>query len=229
MSQSPIVVTDDNPGASVQSFLYVPDSLIADPTRIVTQPIVVGAGTYKRGQVLGLSQVQPIDGKAAAANKGNGTLTGLVTLSAFTGNYVLTATSDTEFSVVNPEGESLGTATVGTAFASDEIGFLLTAGSTAFVAGDVFAVTVFDALAVFVASVPTANDGSQVPSAILAEDVTTTQDVTTGAYVAGEFNLGSLVYDKSWSPAALSNALRVYGIHTRRAVGAAPPSNNSAP
>ena len=229
MSQTPTVVTDDTNAPLVQSFQYVPDSLIVDPTRIITQPIVLGAGTYKRGQVVGLSQVQPIDGKAAATNTGNGTLGALVTLSAFTGNYVLTATSATEFSVVNPEGENIGTATVGEAFASTEIGFLLTAGGTAFVAGDVFAVTVFDAVGVFKGSVATASDGSQEPSAILSEDVVCTQDVATGAYVAGEFNLNSMVFDASWSPAALTNALRKYGIHAKRAVSAAPPSNNSAP
>lgn len=229
MSQVTTLVTDDPARPAVQVFQYVPDSLVVDPTKIVTQPIVLGPGTYQRGAVLGLAQNQPIEGKAAATNTGNGTLGSLSTRSAFTGDYVLTATSGTEFSVVNPEGENLGTATVGVAFDSTEIGLLLTAGTTAFVVGDRFTVTVFDAVGVFVASVATATDGSQDPSAILTEDVTCTEDVTAGAYVAGEFNLGSLVYGSTWNPASLTNALRKYGIHAKRAVSAAPPSNNSAP
>lgn len=231
MTLNVTTITDDPSLSGVQAALYIPDSLVADPTKIVTQPIVLGPGTYVRGAVLGLQNVQPIEGKATSTNTGNGTLSALTTLSPFTGNYVLTATSDTEFSVVNPEGTNLGTATVGTAFTSAEIGFLLTAGATAFVVGDSFTVTVFDAIGLFVLSKPSATDGSQVPSAILVEGVTVAagDEVSAGAYVAGEYNLNSMTYDPSWSPAALVNALRLYGIHAKRAVSAAPPSNNAVP
>lgn len=50
----------------------------------------------------------------------------------------LTATSATSFSVVGSVSGSLGTATVGTPFTSAQIDFTITAGGTAYVAGDVW-------------------------------------------------------------------------------------------
>jgi len=52
-------------------------------------------------------------------------------------------------------------------------------------------------------SVRTAVDGSQNPVAILAEDVdTTAADVVAPVYLAGEFDINSLVWDASWATEA---------------------------
>lgn len=49
-------------------------------------------------------------------------------------------------------------------------------------------------------SVRTAVDGSQSPVAILCEDVdSTAADVVAPVYVAGEFDIASLVWDASWA------------------------------
>jgi flagellar hook protein FlgE len=52
----------------------------------------------------------------------------------------MTAIDATHFAVSGSVSGALGTATVGTAFTSPQIGFTLAAGSTAFVAGDAFTV-----------------------------------------------------------------------------------------
>lgn len=215
------------PGA--YSAHYTPDQLIIDPRTLVSEPILLGAGTYKRGAVLGLQSAYPIAAAAGATNTGNGTAGALTTsLTSQIGDYVLTATSDTVFALVDPQGNALGDVTVGTAFAG-EIGVTVTAGTTAFVAGDTFTLTVSDAVGVFVACVKTATDGSADPVAILSDDVTATSTVSAGAYVAGEFNGASLSYDSGWNPALLFASLRKVGIHAKASVSAAPPSNNSAP
>lgn len=53
-----------------------------------------------------------------------------------------TATSATSFSVVGSVSGSLGTATVGTPFTSAQIDFTITAGGTAYVAGDVWTISI---------------------------------------------------------------------------------------
>jgi hypothetical protein len=90
----------------------------------------------------GLVVVQAAAGAIASshpANVGNGTIGSLSTLAnSQYGTYVLTATSATQFNVVDPGGDQIGVATVGTAFAGPQVGFTITAGGTAFAAGDIF-------------------------------------------------------------------------------------------
>lgn len=79
---------------------------------------------------------------AAGANTGNGTIGSLALKSgAMLGAYTVTMTAATTFSVLAPDGRELATGTTGVAY-SDEIGFTVTAGGTAFVAGDHFTVTI---------------------------------------------------------------------------------------
>jgi len=229
MSLNPVVMGDNAQRPGVSASIYRPDQLIADSRNLVSQPVLLAAGTYKRGQVLGLQSVNSLEAVAAATNAGNGTIGALSTVSANTGAYTVTATSATDFAVVSPEGVALGVATVGTAFTSAEIGLTLTAGATAFAAGDLFTVTAFDATGIYAPSVRTATDGSQDPSAIMADDLTLSVPGTAGAYVAGEFNLNALTYDASWSPALLTAALRKYGLYAKSSISAAAPLNNSAP
>lgn len=73
------------------------------------------------------------------AGTGNGTLTayrGGATALAQT--FTITATSATSFDVVGSISGSIGPATVGTPFAHTRVEFTISAGGTAFVAGDVF-------------------------------------------------------------------------------------------
>lgn len=76
-----------------------------------------------------------------------------------------------------------------------------------------------------VLSVKNAADGSQNPVAILADDADASGGpVQAGAYIAGEFNAGALIFDASWQVAALKTALRPQGIYVKNAVSAADPT-----
>lgn len=228
-NQSYIRENPQHPSMSTQVFL--PDQLIADARNLVTQPILVGAGILKRGTVLGQVTSNPVQAAAGASNTGNGTLGGIsVGPAVEVGVYTLTATASTTFAVVDPEGNTVGTATAGTAFTSNEINLTITAGQTAFAVGDTFTISVFDAIGVFVKCVRTATDGSQVPLAILVDDVDASGGpILSGGYVAGEFNDNALIYDASWSLPQLVASMRLYGLHVKNSISAAPPVNNSAP
>lgn len=231
MGLTPSLIGDNQQAPGIAAQVYLPDQLIADAKLLVSQPIILGAGTLKRGTVLGQQTPNPIEAAAAAGNTGNGTIGSLNVLSGYkTGVYTAVATAATVFAVTDPEGNALGNASTGVAFAGGGIGFTLTAGGTAFAVGDTFNITVSDAVGAYIACVKTASDGSQVPVAILADDADASAGwITTGAYVAGEFNANALTYDSSWSLPALVAALRSNTIFVKSAVSGAPPSNNSAP
>ena len=220
----------DNPQQpGIQAETYIPDQLIAGNLKLVSDTITLAAGTLQRGTVLGQQTIGA--GTAAAgkpaggANTGNGTISAItIEPNAQTGNYVLTALSATDFEVVGPDGRRLAEATAGTLY-SDQISFTITAGGTAFVAGDGFTVTVAAGSGNYIESVKTAVDGSQYPSAILADYADASGGaVITGAYVMGEFNENALIYDASWSIATLKPALRPVGIFLKNFVSAADPT-----
>jgi hypothetical protein len=221
------------PGDYAQA--YFPDQLLVQgPYK--TEPIVLGAGTLPRGSVLGRQTafqiiVTPNGAGTGGANTGNGTVGSFVYEAGREfGNFIVLFTSATAFGVTDPEGFSLGTGTVGTAFVgtpsggSAEIGFTITAGSTAFVAGDGFLLNQTQTQGNYILSVSTASDGSQVPSAILADNADASAGpVKAGAYVFGEFNQNAINFDSSWTLNTLYPALRQYGIFLKFAVSAADP------
>jgi flagellar hook protein FlgE len=76
-----------------------------------------------------------------ATNVGTGTVSGLgATASTVAETVTLTAISATQFSVVGSVSGALGTATVGTPFASGPIDLTINAGATAFAVGDTITV-----------------------------------------------------------------------------------------
>lgn len=223
----PVNSVGNNPQQpGIRADVYVPDQLIAGGLQIVSQPIILAAGKLPRGSVLGMITSSTAVTTAAGENTGNGTI-GAVTVGADAklGNYLLTATAATTFKVVDPEGTTLANATVGTAYTQGGLGFTITAGATAFVAGDEFVIDVNDAVGQFILSVKGASDGSQVPSAILADHADATAGpVNAGAYVQVEVNGRALHYDPSWTLPALTAALRQYAIHVKSSVSAADPT-----
>ena len=216
------------------SWSYYPDQLIAGHRNLVTQPIVLAGGAFqRRGTVLGQQTSFTLAVAAAAGNVGNGALSALApdagveySGSGALPSYVIKATDPTHFSVTDPEGALVGTAVAGTPFASNELSFTITAGATAFAAGDSLTVTATPGTGTYVPCVKTATDGSQVPSAILADDTDASLGpVKAGAYVAGEFNMRAVIADASWTtPALLVTALRAFGIFLKSAVSAADPT-----
>src|SRR5262249_48279766 len=78
---------------------------------------------------------------ANSGNAGNGTVsTPSLLMGAQAGTYTINFTSTMGYSVVAPNGTTIGAGTVGTAFAN-QLGFTVTAGSKAFNAGDSFSIT----------------------------------------------------------------------------------------
>ena len=75
-------------------------------------------------------------------------------------DFTITFSSATSAAVVGSVSGSLGTATVGTKFTSTKISFLLTAGSTAFVNTDAFAVSTTAQAYTDIAGATIANPGS---------------------------------------------------------------------
>lgn len=95
------------------------------------------------GLVLSHAPGAPSAAIPGVANHGNGTVGTISAGPAVQGGvYTLTATAATTFDVIDPDGVNLGTATAGTAFTSAELNLTVTAGGTAFQAGDTFEINV---------------------------------------------------------------------------------------
>ncbi|MDC9591314.1 head decoration protein [Xenorhabdus sp. XENO-10] len=73
----------------------------------------------------------------------------------------------------------------------------------------------------YVVSKKGAGDGSQIPSAILVDNVDTTADsVRGGVYLMGEFNQRRVIFDESWTLPELKTPLRAFSIFLRDSVQA---------
>jgi Bacteriophage lambda head decoration protein D len=147
-------------------------------------------------------------------------------VAAIPGNYLITLISATQGTVVNPNGDVLGTATMGTAFTNPEINFTLTTGGSP-AAGDAFEVTtsVLPMAGLAKVCIATAVDGSDVPYGVLVDYCDPTSgNVNAGVYLMGEFNANAIIYDSSWSVPALKVACARSGMFFKTAVTAGDPS-----
>lgn len=154
--------------------------------------VKAGSGIIRAGDPFGLISLVPAAGTVApkvGGNTGNGTCvkdaTTPVTAGAMLGTYTVTMTAATTFNVTRPDGYLLGTGIAGTAF-NDTIKFMLTAGSTAFVAGDgfTFPVTAAAGGGKAVPNVAGASDGSQVTMGLIIYPIDATSvDVPVAALV----------------------------------------------
>ncbi|HHS9742170.1 TPA: head decoration protein [Raoultella ornithinolytica] len=96
---------------------------------------------------------------------------------------------------------------------------VLTASTALYKRGTVLGVVT--ASGKYTLSVATATDGSQVPKAILADDVNATAaDVLAGVYLMAEVNQNRITFDPSWTLSTLKMALRPFGIFLRDSVQA---------
>lgn len=125
------------------------------------------------GAVLGRSTVgTPANAVAVGGNTGNGTVSASPTrqAGAQVGTYRIVFIAATVFEVFDPQGTSVGIGRTGVAFAS-QLGFTITAGGTAFVAGDAFTIAVPAGDNLVRRSVSTAVDGSQFPLFVTSQDI----------------------------------------------------------
>jgi hypothetical protein len=122
-----------------------------------TADVVLDAGLVLTDTSAGTASI------VAGTNTGNGTLGSFAPGGEIAdGTYVIKLTAATTFAVAAPNGDALPAGTVGTAYADAQIGFTVTAGGTAFVAGDSFTITVRPADLDYVPWT-----GTGLPSAIL--------------------------------------------------------------
>ncbi|MDR6431297.1 head decoration protein [Brucella pseudogrignonensis] len=152
---------------------------------------------------------------ATAGNAGNGTLTVATPATnskVKNGAYRIVATSETVFSVEDPNGVGIGNATAGTAF-NKEVKFTIAAGSNAFAVGDSFELLIgaetpgdFQA----VAFDPEGDDGSEIPAVIALYSAATDVDETVGISVisrASEVNGHCLSWPENITAATKAAAI----------------------
>lgn len=225
----PVTTIGDNPFVPGSAgYLYKSDQLIAGDFKLVTRgdAQITGGLALPRGTVLGKVTIGAVSSAAkGGGNTGNGTNTLLSAgTRSKTGVYQVRFLTATTYTVTDPQGEALPNGVNG-AYANPAINFTITAGGTAFVAGDGFDITVAAGASTWKKSVTTAVDGSQFPLGILIDDADASGgDVNGGVYLTGEFNENRVVYDVSWTLAALKDALRPYSIFLKSAIIADPPT-----
>ncbi|WP_321504049.1 head decoration protein [Breoghania sp.] len=162
---------------------------------------------------------------AGAGNTGDGTLTlsdPAVTTAAKEGIYTVTCTEPAAdggtFNVEGPDGKSVGTAKVGTAFAK-QIKFTIADGATDFAAGDSFTVTVTaDVIGSNAGKVvawdPAGTDGSEVAYGFACNEATAPdgEDLVGGLVVLSRMALcfaGGIAWPDGVTPAQKSAVLEV--------------------
>jgi len=197
---------------------FVPDNLIAGDAEFVTKAVTIRSGrSLVRGTVL--EEYTP--GTAASAaksggNTGNGTLTLDASTPVLTGaapgvytvRLITAAANAGTFRVTDPSGRVLGDIGVGSTF-SNQIKFATADGSTDFIVGDGFDITVTATGQKYQAVTSDVN-----AKYILAEDCdATSTDKTTVAYVTGKFNSRALTLGAGATLAGVTARLEGRGIH----------------
>lgn len=163
-----------------------------------------------------------ISSAAGGTNTGNGTMGSLSVAgyAAKVGVYTVEFDDATHFVMTDPTGAEVGHGTTGVAFKAGGLGFTITAGGTAFVPGDSFAVTVAAGSGKYKPFDPANVDGSQVPAGILfaTKDVTSVDKQAAVVKRQCEVNASELVWPTGMSAAAIALAtatLKTLGIIAR--------------
>jgi head decoration protein D len=188
--------------------------------------VVSGTLACAIGQVLGKITIGAITA-AAPVGTGNGTCTLLTTgATAKVGAYTVKFSSATAFTVTDPNGVQL-TNGVNGAYTDSQINFTITAGGTAFVAGDTITITVAAGSGKWSQVTPAAVDGTQNAAGVLiggAFTATLGADATAVAVTRGPaiLKLNGLVWTSGMSSpqktAALAQ-LQALGIPNRSDLG----------
>lgn len=168
--------------------------------------VVLSGETLVAGHVIGKVTKGTSSGAADAGNTGNGVL-GAQTVGSGSkaGVYRLTIIepgADTgEFIVEDPDGINIGRGTVASAFSAGGMAFTLADGSTDFVAGDAFDITVAAGSGKVVEHDPAGTNGSEVAAGILFGAVDASAADKAGVIIArdAEVNLAELVYKTAMS------------------------------
>lgn len=118
------------------------------------------------------------------------------------------------FRVTAPDGDVIGEVAAGGTF-SNQIKFAVADGTTDFVIGDGFDITVAVGSKKGKLCNRTAVDGSQIADCVLAADTDTTADALAVCYQSGEFIREALIFGSGDSAANHEDELRDRGIYLR--------------
>lgn len=196
------------------STTYTPRTLLANSE----YPCISKRGTILSGRSLAIGVVLAAvtcGAITASAISGTGNAT-IGTLSRGAGCqpgvYRVQMISATKFNVYDPSGQLVGQGTHGTAFAN-QVGFTITSGGTACVAGDYFLLTVAAGSGKLKAVDSTATDGSDKPVGVLTEDIDAgASDMACVYYETGQFNVNALSFGGTDTIDNHRAALRALGI-----------------
>lgn len=173
---------------------------LANKTRSKDAIVVASGRSLKAGTVLGKILVSAAAPTYAATggNTGNFTCSAVVEgAGAIVGVYKVEFLAATVFNLVDPNGALVVEGKTGVAV-TGALGFTITAGGTAAVAGDSATITVVANAnaSKFIAFDPTAADGSQTAAGILWDDVDATSADKAGVAVTrqAEVNSSELVW-----------------------------------
>jgi hypothetical protein len=200
----------------------------------VFEPAVLKSGTnFGAFTVLGRITVGAATAAAkSGGNTGNGTFTIDATTPTLAGAKVgvyqlrcvavaVASNNDGLFELRDPDGHTVGVFAIptgggGSVTIADQIKGALVDGSTNFIIGDGFDITVPAGSLKYTTSLSAAIDGSQVPCAILGEPVdATSADKSCPVMVEGMFNEEALIYGTGHTADTVRVALRNVGIHLK--------------
>lgn len=223
--------TNFQPGFNDSAGSYTPDNLLAGSSiEPITASIVVDAGSLTRGALLGkitdgaVTAVGAADVPAPAGATITAEPTATTAAKSGVHRFVcITAGATGKWNHFDPNGELVGVATTGTEYVGGGLTLTITDSGTDPAVGEAFKVTVTVAAGSgkYILSLAAATDGSEVPSAILAEDADATSgDVTTVAYLTGEFNIAAITFGTGHTAASVADALRDKGIFLKNNLAA---------
>lgn len=185
--------------------------------------ITAGGAAFVAGDSFNVTATQKVGNPtvasaAGAGNTGNGTV-GSLTANGYAplrGAYTVEFNDATHYVVNDPNGSEVGHGTTGVAYASGGLGFTITAGGAAFVAGDSFVITVADGSGKWRAWDPGNADGSQVVAGILFATKNAMSGDKPGLVMDAncEVNASELVW-----PAGSSAAAQALGLQQLRDLG----------
>lgn len=193
----------------------------ANGLRSRAQVNITGAAKLLAGTILAMlavSTAAPVYA-ANAGNTGNFTCSAVVeSAGAVLGAYKIEFLDATVFNVFAPNGELVGQGETGAAFSGGGLGFTITAGGIAAVAGDGATITVAANAKAgsYVQLNPAGTDGSQNAAAILFADAdATTADVEATAHVRDmEYNASEVIW-----PAGITGPQQAAAIAQLAALG----------
>lgn len=225
-----------NPDGKVLGTFTMPDTAggtFAFSSDEISFTLTDGSTNFDLTSIFTVTVTEGVPNSVVVTGTGNGTLTNLEGRRDLkVGNYVLACvtavTHGGVFSLTDPDGNVIDdniTIPAGAGnhidFANDHLVGTITDGSTDFIVGDLFTITITIHPRQCVACGKAATDGSSVPYAVLLEDLDATSVVKVGAAaIKGEFNERQLVFASGTDIEDLRDAMRDVGLYTKGSVAA---------